>query len=312
MNDLDKVSAGQSFVPRAGAWNAFIDAARYVKNMQGGMTVDAGKRQARAGIVLIHNMSDDDMLVFAPMYISGPVVEVEDEETALKFMDGFPAFTADKFTEEDDLTKPLVILQQPIKSDEMGKALIAGITPVRLVGSDADDENEYVVPILEDATAFKTAASGDCRIIWKGEGDESWAIVQMNTAASEDYNGPFKIIDGESGIEVVDGRGLDENYAGYAMGNGELEAIETGVPEGTAPGYICLKAEFDETEETFSWSYIISEYPEIEVTESIAIYPLGYVDIGEDGESRKIIQFHHAAPQLWVLGECETDASASS
>ena len=312
MDDFQKVAAGQAFVPRAGTWNAFIDAARYVKNMQGGMTVDGGKRQARAGIVLVHNTSDDDMPVFAPMYISEPIVEVEDEETALKFMDGLPAFTVDNFSEEEDLEKPLVILQQPVKANAMGKALIFGITPIRLVNSDADDENEYVVPGLEDNSAFETATSSNCRIIWKGEGDESWAIVQMNSTVSEGYNGPFKIIDGESGIEIVDGMELDDNYAGYAMGNGELEAIESGVPEGSAPGYVCLKAEFDESSETFSWTYIIAKYPETEATESIAIYPLGYVDIGGDGESRKIIQFHHAVPQLWVLGECESDASASS
>jgi len=312
MDDFQKVSAGQSFKPKATTWNGFIDAAVYVKNRQGGMTVDAARRLSRAGIVLVHNTSDDDMAVFSPMYISGSIVEVEDDETALKFMDGLPAFTADKFSEEDDLTKPLVILQQPVKSDEMGKALIFGITPVRLIDSDSDDENKYAVPSLEDSTGFETASSGPCRIICKSEGDESWAVVFLGASAEQEYNGPFKIINGESGLEVVDGMELDDSYAGYAMGNGELEPIESGTPSGSAPGYVCLKGEFDETAESFSWSYIITEYPESEVTEIIAIYPLGYVDTSGEGDVSKIYQFHHAVPQLWVLGECESDTSESS
>ena len=310
MGDFDKVSAGQKFKPKAKAWNAFIDAALYVKNQQGGMTVDAGKRQAKAGIVLVHNTSDDDMPVFAPMYISGPIVEVEDEETALKFMDGIPAFAVDKFSEEDDLKKPLVILQQPIKSDEMGKALIFGITPVRI--SNADDDGDFADPDVEDGTGFSTTSSGSCRILWQGEGDDSWAIVQMGASDSQEYDGPFKIVDGESGIEVIDGRDPDESYAGYAMANGELTAVEAGAVEGSGPGYVCLVAEFDETEETFSWSYLIAESPETEVTDTIAVYPLGYIEADEDGNPSKIIQFHHAVPQLWVLGECPVDGSASS
>ncbi len=309
MGDFDKVSAGQKFTPKAGEWNAFIDAARYVKNMQGGMTVDAGKRQARAGIVLVHNTSDDDMPVFAPMYISGPIVEVEDEETALKFMDGLPAFTADKFSEDEDLEKPLVILQQPIKSDEMGKALIFGITPVRI--SNADEDGDFAVPDTEDGTGFAMASSGSCRILWQGDGDEAWAIVQMGAPDSQEYDGPFKIVDGESGIEVIDGRDPDNGYAGYAMANGELTPVASGAVEGSAPGYVCLVAEFNEAEETFSWSYLITEYPEAEVTETTAVYPLGYVDANANGEASKIIQFHHAVPQLWVLGECESQESAS-
>ena len=310
MGDFDKVSAGQKFKPKAKAWNAFIDAALYVKNQQNGMTSDTGKRQARAGIVLVHNTSDDDMPVFAPMYISGPIVEVEDDESALKFMDGIPAFTADKFSEEEDLEKPLVILQQPIKSDEMGKALIAGITPVRLTSTDKD--GDYAVPDLEDSTGMATAASGNCRILWQGDGDDSWAIVQVNVSAAVEYDGPFKIINGDSGIEVVDGRDPDANYAGFAMGNGELTSIESGSVSGFAPGYVCLQAKFDEDEEPFTWSFLITEYPETEVTETTAIYPLGYLEADDDGGIAKIIQFHHAVPQLWVLGECKADESASS
>ena len=310
MGDFDKVSAGQKFKPKAKAWNAFIDAALYVKNQQGGMTVDAGKRQVRAGIVLVHNTSDDDMPVFAPMYISGPIVEVEDEETALKFMDGIPAFAVDQFSEEEDLEKPLVILQQPIKSDEMGKALIFGITPVRLTNTDED--GDYAIPELEDGTGMATAATGNCRILWQGDGDEVWAIVLLNSPSESEYDGPFKIVNGESGIEVIDGRDPDANYAGFAMGNGELTSIESGAVSGSAPGYVCLQAEFDEDDETFTWSYLITEYPEAEVTETIAIYPLGYLEADDDGEASKIIQFYHAVPQLWVLGECKADESASS
>ena len=310
MGDFDKVSVGQKFKPKAKAWNAFIDAALYVKNQQGGMTVDAGKRQVRAGIVLVHNTSEDDMPVFAPMYISGPIVEVEDEETALKFMDGIPAFAVDKFSEEEDVEKTLVILQQPIKSDEMGKALIFGITPVRI--SNADDDGDFAIPDTEDGTGFATASSGSCRILWQGDDDEAWAIVQMGAPDSQEYDGPFKIVDGESGIEVIDGRDPDSGYAGYAMANGELTLVETGAVEGSGPGYVCLLAEFDETEETFSWSYLIAESPETEVTETTAVYPLGYIEADEDGETSKIIQFHHVVPQLWVLGECPADGSTSS
>jgi hypothetical protein len=70
-------------------------------------------------------------------------------------------------------------------------------------------------------------------------------------------------------------------------------------------------AEFDESSESFSWSYLVTEYPEVEVTENTAIYLLGYIEADEEGKTSRIIQFHHAVPQLWVLGECESTESVS-
>lgn len=140
------------------------------------------------------------------------------------------------------------------------------------------------------------------------KGDGVTTMVKGNIVSARRgtaYEGPFLIIrNGSGGYDVIDGVGIDESYAGYVMFNGELEHVAAGTADGDIPGYLCLAA--DIASGSVIWSYLLTAYPEAQVTTTIGVYPLGYV-----GDSGRIFQFPHAVPSLWVSGVCEDSSSGS-
>ena len=313
MSDLKKVSSGQKFKPQSGDWNAFVDAARYVRNQQTGFAGETGSKQPRSGIIRAYNTSGDDMTLFAPAIIGDPVVEIDDEESALEFLDGIPMFEIAPIAEDDEQSKPFCILLEPIDDDEIGKAVIAGLVPVKLYVENS--EHQYAVPDTEDVSRLKSAESGSCRIIWKADDyDECWALVLLGGGSgAAEYNGPFKLIKSEIGLEVVSGMDAEDATAGYAMLNGEIFPVASDYVQDSGEGYVCLQSDITDDgtgEYSHEESFVIAAEPSN--TEDSLQYPLGYVMTGDDGEISQIIQFHHALPQLWFLGECKSDESASS
>jgi len=307
MGDLKKVSSGQKFKPQSGDWNAFVDAARYVRNQQTGFAGETGYRQQRSSIIRAYNTSGEDMTLFAPAIIGDPVVEIEDEESALDFLDGIPMFEIAPITQEEEQSKPFCILLEPVDDDETGKAMIAGLIPVKLYVDNS--EHQYAVPDTEDTSRLKSAESGSCRIIWKADDfDECWALVLLGGGSGAvEYNGPFKIVKSEIGLEIVSGMNAEDTTAGYAMLNGEIFPVASDFVQNSGEGYVCLQSDISDDGDgglSHEESFVITGEPSN--TESALQYPLGYVTTGDDGEISQIIQFSHAMPQLWITDECQT------
>ncbi len=71
-----------------------------------------------------------------------------------------------------------VILIDPVKQNQCGKALLSGVTPVKL--DVKDENNEYANPIPDDTAKLQTATDGTCRILWKQAGTgEQWGLVSF-------------------------------------------------------------------------------------------------------------------------------------
>jgi hypothetical protein len=178
---MKKVAKGQPFSPKADTWNAFIDAAQFVRQHQTGITSDILPGGGRSGIVLIRNASGEDQNQLAILGIDDLAIKPEDTNSIQRFRSESPVFDCKKLS-DIDATKyhemKFVILAEPIKQNQCGRAMIAGMTPVKL--DVKDEDHEYASPLLNDTTKLQTACDGPCRIVWKEPAiGEKWGLVSF-------------------------------------------------------------------------------------------------------------------------------------
>ncbi len=125
-------------------------------------------------LVEVKNKSGVNLVRFAPARISGVVLDPTAGGVALtQFKDG-PAFEINKQT----CGEPIVVVQQYLKPDKYGSAVLYGVTPVTVNVIDVD--HIAVAPIDDDVTKFKSAPSGVGRILAPlptGTGEQLLAVM---------------------------------------------------------------------------------------------------------------------------------------
>ena len=157
---LRYVSAGEPLEISAAAWNALVDAARARR----GSTFDdrnpAIRQVVTPGLtVAVRNDSGADRAVKSVLAITDKLLDPTN--AAPEYMRK-PLFIGDLVTAETD---PIVILSDPIVSDGIGLAIIAGIAVVDVLINDSS--HQWAKPIAGDATKLTSATSGPARILWK-------------------------------------------------------------------------------------------------------------------------------------------------
>ena len=173
MPSLQKVQPGSPLRIPADTYNTFIDVAQAFRDRQLSQAGGSQFASSQSGIVLVHNISDEDQDRFAVMCIAGVVIEPADNEPQFT---NRPAFEVD-----EPATATLgkfVILVEPIAAGRFGKAMIAGVSPVKL---DVQSESDGYADAADSVTgSLKTASSGPVRILWKETGTGvKWGVVQF-------------------------------------------------------------------------------------------------------------------------------------
>ncbi len=220
---MKKVVTGQSFKPKATTWNSFIDAAVYVKQRQAGVTAKTPSRDSKSGVVLVRNATGQELKQFAIVSLGDLIITPSGNEP--EFRGNIPVFEAELITDEN-LEKPYGILQKPLQQSECGPAMLAGITPAKVV---IDDENhEFAVP---DTNGLKSSKSGLARILWKEpETGEKWAVLLLGGAVSTACRGPFEVVKkDESTVTVKAFDGEDFPYHNWIIAGVELLEADTDV-----------------------------------------------------------------------------------
>ena len=187
---MKKVTTGQKFRPKANTWNSFVDAAVYVKGRQSGLTSKALRRDTKSGIVLVRNSTDEDLGQFAVVALGALIITPADNEQ--EFRSNLPVFEAELITAENK-NKTTVILQKPIKKNQVGPAMLTGITPAKI--NVLNEGHEFADADVENG--LKSSDSGTISILWKepGTGEDKWAILLLGASGSGDtYDGYFKAI----------------------------------------------------------------------------------------------------------------------
>jgi hypothetical protein len=123
---LKKVQPGDPLRVPAETFNTFIDVAQAWRDQRLSRGREARTWPDRAGDVLVvRNDSDVDQAQFAVLGVSGVLFTPADNEHEFRAR---PAFTAVLPTQKDHF----VILIEPIRSGECGRAMISGVCPVKL------------------------------------------------------------------------------------------------------------------------------------------------------------------------------------
>jgi hypothetical protein len=171
-----KVQPGQRLEITAEAYNAFLDAARAVREHKQ-FGAEASQFFRQSGIVKVKNVSGSDQARFAVLGLNQPIV--------------LPTANQNEFQRQVALegTVPVqnlhqgrfAVLWEPIAAGQIGLATIAGVTPARL---EVDPSRIYdYADILPGSTQkLRNLPHGAARVLWvEGAGStERWAVVRLD------------------------------------------------------------------------------------------------------------------------------------
>ena len=159
---MEKVTPNQPFTPKADDWNAFIDAANYVKNREQQENVDTRDDEPFSGIVLVKNITNKTFPIFACLYLSDLSIFPESGNEDKYFFQPIVFAASNSPDPEIPSNSKVCILQQPLKPDEIGKAMTVGVThgKVNIVNLD----HCFAKPT--NSGGMVSAHKGPIQIIW--------------------------------------------------------------------------------------------------------------------------------------------------
>ena len=210
---MEKVRSGEELVIRASTWNAFIDAANWVRNERQGRVTSGVRSGLGVGIVLVKNGESELRERFTALVLTDVVVGPKANED--EFLSCPPVFVGQRMTEVRE-GMPYAILLEPLDPEAIGRAMVLGIVPAQVSVQDADDP--CAEPTPGSATgALRSSATGVARILWKeGGSGTQWCLLQLGGAG------------GGSGGEKacmckVTGRASTEGYSVTVYPNGRSD-----------------------------------------------------------------------------------------
>jgi len=178
MDVFNKVSPGDPLRIKAGTWNGVMDATRAVLAGRpaglGSALPGVGTPLRDAVTILVRNDSGSDLDPLSVVGLGAPVVTPTDNETEFRENAALAASVPDADTDAGRFA----ILLEGIPAGEFGRALLAGVTAVKLQVGDADHRFADVTD--GDASKLTTAEAGGAQILWKEAGTGTkWGLVRL-------------------------------------------------------------------------------------------------------------------------------------
>jgi hypothetical protein len=175
---LSQISAEQ-----IAGWNDASRAERQRK-INGGF--GAKDMPTTSTVCKVLNDSSGDLPVFAVTVIAGPVFNYDDNPAEFQFN------TAAKVAAPGLPTEKAVvaILRDALKDQAIGRATIAGITPVKINVVDAGVDGAWQYADVADGNTdhMVMAHEGPARVLWKQSGTgEKWALVCLLETCSDGF-----------------------------------------------------------------------------------------------------------------------------
>jgi hypothetical protein len=173
---LKKVQDGDRLRIPAAAYNAFVDAARKIRAEQQGVGAKPLRSTRSTSIVLVQNNSGATVGRFGVLGIDGPIIT--------------PTAGLTQFHEQVALVGStpaaghrgkFVILLEPLADGAIGRAVVDGVAPCRVVFATGTETRADV--LAGDTTCLNASAGGSTNVLWKEAGTgEKWAVVRLETA----------------------------------------------------------------------------------------------------------------------------------
>lgn len=170
---MPKVVSGQRLRISASDYNAMLDAAQALRNRQHNISVPS-YGSGGPGIIPMRNDSGADLPAFAVLDITGVVIEPADNEPEFLYR-----FTATGSTPSNEDNPSLAIAQEPIAAGKIGRVMVYGVSPVKLIRENDDDSPTAGAC---GSTAHLQSTKLGAQILWEeaySGNEEHWALVRF-------------------------------------------------------------------------------------------------------------------------------------
>lgn len=157
--DLRKVRRGDPLRISASAFNAFIDAARYVCDQQNAGAAPSLPAPLRHDVVRIKNESGGLRGRYDALGLAGPVIKPTEHPTEFD-----ARFTLRGVTPTAQHRGRFVVLLEPLRPDAIGRALLVGLTQARVKVVDELHRHADIDP--ESPARLRSCGWGAAEIVW--------------------------------------------------------------------------------------------------------------------------------------------------
>jgi hypothetical protein len=188
-----KVQRGQPLQIPAETYNAFVDAVRSHRSSQHDLLRDVDNQFRQSTIIKVKNTSGSDLDRFAVLAFADPIVGPTDNLQQFKNQVNLQAVVP------ADPSKRFCVLMEPLANNAIGRAVVAGATPVKIDVKRESDTHAEIKP--NETGHLRSSLSGPATILWKEPGTGvKWAVILL--CGGDDSLVAFELIER---VDYVDG-----------------------------------------------------------------------------------------------------------
>jgi len=168
---LKKVQSGQRLEIPAAAWNAIVDTVEAHRRGQHNVVQGLGSDFKQPVVVKVRNASGSPQDRFAVLAVRKPIILPADNLLEFQNHYAFEAYVPATPLDEENI----VVLQEPLLPRAIGRAVIAGVTPVRL--NVLASKHRFAEPVA-GVTILRSEINGRVLLLWKERGlGLKWALA---------------------------------------------------------------------------------------------------------------------------------------
>jgi hypothetical protein len=189
-NQYRKVQSGQRRHLPAAVWNAMLETIDYVQSLRDSGGTQGGGSITRGGLIPVKNTSGADVGRFHVLGIDDVLYSPSDDldeflsRPALKGVVPALANHAGRFA----------VMAEPAANNEIGLAMVSGITPVKVQVNAGDEDLQYADVHNGNKSHLLLQSSGSASIFWREPGTgEKWALARIGNKPANPI-GPAKFV----------------------------------------------------------------------------------------------------------------------
>ena len=183
LDPLKKAQAGQQLEIPAEAYNAFVDAARFVRERRHDVAQESTEPLRQSGIIKVRNRSGAARDRFDVLMIDDPVVLPTANEQQFKNQVAFEGYEPSEQAHPEAPQRPVacqkfVVLLEPLPAEGIGRATVAGVTVARV--NVIRESDRFAQLATGNASSLRSVSTGPAEVIWKEPGlGVKWAVVRL-------------------------------------------------------------------------------------------------------------------------------------
>jgi hypothetical protein len=181
-NQYRKVQSGQRRHLPAAVWNAMLEAIDYVQSLRDSGWTQTGGSPARGGVIPVKNTSGADVSRFQVLGIDDVLHSPSDDLDEFLSRPALTGVTPQTTAHQGKF----VVTAEPVANNEVGLAIVSGITPVKIQVNEGQEDNDFAEVDDNSKAHLLLQSTGSAMILWRESGTgEKWALVRLCNPSSE-------------------------------------------------------------------------------------------------------------------------------